>query len=142
VRLRARIDMIWALTTIGAVVVGVQLDGIRGAAIAHVVTFACALTVYAHLGGRNLGLSALRLFGPLRSVGLCVLIQALATASVTVGIEHGGASALSAGLAGAGAGVFAMLLAMRVLAPELVGEARSLLLAALSPLSTVVSPRH
>ena len=40
-RRRARIDVVWAVGTLAAIAVGVQLGGIRGAAAVHVLTLCC-----------------------------------------------------------------------------------------------------
>ncbi len=129
VGLRARIDMIWALATIGAIVVGVNVAGIRGAAVAHVVTFTGLAIALAWRGGPGIGLSGGALMGCVRGVALCVAVQALATAAVALALHGSGAGTLVAGLAGAAAGALALLVALRVLTPELLAEGRGVVLA-------------
>lgn len=131
VGVRARIDVTWAIATIGAIVIGVNLGGIRGAAAAHVVTFCGLALAYAWRGGRGIGLSMAALLGSIRPVVECVTAQALVTAAVTLGLEHTGSSVLVAGLAGAGAGVLALAGSLRLRHSELIGEGRGVLLATL-----------
>ncbi|MGZ4201065.1 MAG: oligosaccharide flippase family protein [Thermoleophilaceae bacterium] len=127
VRGRARIDVVWALSTLALIVVGVQTDGIRGAAIVHVIAFCGLASAYVWWTARSVGLPAASVLGDLRPVVACVLVQALVTAAVGLGAAALGAGALAAGLAGAGAGALALGLALRVLAPDLLAEGRDVI---------------
>ena len=131
VALRARIDVPWALATIAAIVVGVNVGGIRGAAVAHVVTFSGLAVAFAWLGGRGIGLSTRALLGAVRNVATCVAIQAAVTAAVTLALDHGGSGALVAGMVGASIGVAALVAALRLLAPDLLAEGRGVVRATL-----------
>ena len=129
VGLRARIDATWALATIGAIVVGVNVGGIRGAAVAHVVTFCGLAVALAWRGGPAIGLSGNALAGAVRNVAICVAVQAAATAAVTGALDYAGSGMLLGGLAGAAAGVLALFAALRLCAPALLSEGRGVVLA-------------
>jgi hypothetical protein len=130
--LRARIDASWALLTIAAIAIGVRLDGIRGAAIAHLVTCAVLAVAYAWQGGRGIGLSPRALIGAVRAVSVCVLLQGAATAAVVVALEDGASvGKLAAGVAGTAVGIVVLAGALRALAPAMLAEGRLILTAAL-----------
>jgi O-antigen/teichoic acid export membrane protein len=131
VAVRARIDAVWASATIAAVVVGVNIDGIRGAALAHVVTFAGLAVAYGWRGARSIGLTLRALLPAIRGVVMCVAFQAAVTAAVTIGVERGGSSLLAGGLVGASAGLLALAAALRLGAFEVVLEGRGVLIATL-----------
>jgi PST family polysaccharide transporter len=120
---RARIDVVWAVATLGAIVVGVKVDGIRGASTAHVVTFCGLAVAYVWRGSRLIGLSAHTLASALRSVWVCVAAQGAVTAAVVLGLRYAGSGWSAAGLAGALAGVIALGVALRSF-PELRSESR------------------
>jgi len=131
VKLRARIDVLWAVATIAAVAVGVRVGGIRGAAVAQLVTLVGLGTAYAWRGGRAMGLSLGAIQNALRSVTGCVAVQALATAATTLGLEYCGAGALLSGLLGAATGLLALAIALRLGALALLHEGRGVVVAAL-----------
>jgi O-antigen/teichoic acid export membrane protein len=124
---RAYTDVAWAVATLAAIAVGVQVDGIRGAAAAHVVTFCCLAAAYAWWVSRAIGIGPGRIAAELRQITACALVQAAVTAALVAGLESVGASPLAAGLAGAAGGVLALALMLRAVAPELVMEGRSAL---------------
>ena len=128
---RARIDASWALLTVAAIAAGVRLDGIRGAAIAHLLTCAVLAVAYAWQGGRGIGLSAGKLIGAVRPVAVCVLLQGAATAGVVLALEGASVGKLGAGIAGTAVGIVVFAGALRTLAPELLEEGRLIALAAL-----------
>lgn len=131
VRVRARIDVTWAVATIGAIVIGVNLDGIRGAALAHIVTFCGLAIAYGWRGGRGIGLSLRAVLGAVRGVALCAALQAAVTAAVTLGLERAGSGLLAGGLLGAAAGLLVLAVALRACAGELLAEGRTVLTATL-----------
>ncbi len=131
VKLRAGIDVLWAIATIGAVAVGVTVEGIRGAAVAQLVTLVGLGAAYAWRGGHALGLSLAAVQGALAGVAGCVSVQALATAASTLGLEYFGVGALLAGLVGATTGVFALALALRLGGRGLLHEGHGVVVAAL-----------
>jgi O-antigen/teichoic acid export membrane protein len=129
-RRRAHIDVVWAIGTLAAIAVGVQVGGIRGAAAAHVVTFCCLALVYVFWGIRTIGIPPGGIVGQLRGIGACVLVQALVTAAVALGIRSAGFSSLVAGLVGAGSGALALALMLRTRARPLLDEGRAVISAA------------
>jgi O-antigen/teichoic acid export membrane protein len=129
-RRRAHIDVVWAIGTLSAIAVGVQVGGIRGAAAAHVVTFCCLALVYVFWGIRTIGIPPGGIVGQLRGIGACVLVQALVTAAVALGIRSAGFSSLVAGLVGAGSGALALALMLRTRARPLLDEGRAVISAA------------
>jgi O-antigen/teichoic acid export membrane protein len=124
---RARTDLPWALITLVAIAVGVNLDGIDGAALAHIFSLAVLAFAYVFWAGRSLGIGGPSVLAELRGVTVCVSVQALVTAAVALGAEAAGASTLAAGLIAAPAGVLALLLTLRALQPELMRESRELI---------------
>jgi teichuronic acid exporter len=128
---RARADAPWALVTLLAIAVGVNLDGIDGAALAHIFSWALLASAYVFWVGRSLGIGAANVVGELSGVAACVLVQALVTAAVALGLEAEGASSLAAGLIAAPAGALALALTLRAREPGLMHESRDLIAAAL-----------
>jgi O-antigen/teichoic acid export membrane protein len=126
-RRRARIDVVWAVGTLAAIAIGVQLEGIRGAAGAHVITVCCLAIAYIGWGVRSLGLRPGAVLGELQGIVACVLVQAVATAAVALGIEAAGGDALVGGLAGAAAGALALLWTLRAREPALLSEGRAVM---------------
>jgi hypothetical protein len=108
----------------------VQVSGIRGAAAAHVVTFCCLALVYVFWGIRTIGIPPGGIVGQLRGIGACVVVQALVTAAVALGIRSAGFSSLVAGLVGAGSGALALALMLRTRARPLLDEGRAVISAA------------
>jgi O-antigen/teichoic acid export membrane protein len=131
VKLRARIDVVWAACTLIAIGVGVNLGGIRGAALAHVVTFCGLIFAYGWLGGRGIGLSAEELLGSLREVVACVAVQGALTALAALLAHAAGAGLLVSGVVGAAVGIAALAIVLRRFAPDLLDEGRTVLSATL-----------
>jgi PST family polysaccharide transporter len=128
---RARIDVIWAITTLALIAVGVQLGGIEGAAAMHVASLTLLAVTYAFWVGRTVGLTPAGITGELGAIATCVLAQALVTAAVALPIAATGGGAVTAGLAGAGAGAVALALMLWTRARGLVDELRGVLAAAI-----------
>jgi len=97
---RARVNGVWMAGMLVALVVLVDADGIRGAALAHAACFVPFALVYATLGARKLGIAPRRVAAALAPVALPVAIQGL----VTVGVI-----ALAGPWAGAAAGAVVAL---------------------------------
>jgi O-antigen/teichoic acid export membrane protein len=129
-RRRARIDVVWAVGTLAAIAVGVQLGGIRGAAAAHVLTFCCLASAYVLWGGRSIGIPPARIVGELKGIGICVLVQALVTTVTALGIESVGGSTLVAGLVGASTGALALALMFWTRERDLLVEFRAVMASA------------
>lgn len=109
---RARINVVWALATVGAMIGLVEADGIRGAAIAHLALFTPFAAVYVVVATRRLHTSPGDLARALRPLALPILLEALATGGAYVaGRGAGASSALAGGIAAAvGAAAAAALL--------------------------------
>jgi PST family polysaccharide transporter len=131
-RRRARIDVIWAITTLVLIAVGVQLWGIRGAAAVHVLSLCMLAAAYTWWGGRTLGFTARSLAGSLADISACVLVQAATTAVVALAIKAAGGSTLAAGLVGAGAGLLTFALLLRTRGRDLLDEGRGVVYAAIN----------
>ena len=105
---RAKINTGWCLATLVSLIVLVHLDGIRGAAIAHLVVFVAYAAIYATSGARRAGTDARALWAALHPVLAAVALQAAVTAVVAIGADRTG---VGPGLA-AGAATVAGLAAM------------------------------
>jgi PST family polysaccharide transporter len=102
---RARVNALWAVGMVGALIVLVSADGIRGAAFAHLALFVPLAAAYATLGARRLRLDARRVLGSLGGIALPIGLQAAATAAVWGALSAAGAEASAAEAAGAAAGL-------------------------------------
>jgi O-antigen/teichoic acid export membrane protein len=102
---RARASMAWLVGMVGTLFLLVSLDGIRGAAIAHIVMFVPLGGAYAVWGARRIGLTAGQLGASLRGVVWPVAAQAAATAGLLLGLEEVGFDTPAAAVVGAGAGL-------------------------------------
>jgi O-antigen/teichoic acid export membrane protein len=128
---RAYTDVVWAVATLAAIAVGVQVAGIRGAAAAHVITFSCLAAAYVWWVSRTIGITPGQIGAELRQIAACVLVQAAVTAALVGVFRAAGASSLTAGIAGAAGGVLALALMLRAVAPGVVREGRSAVAAAI-----------
>jgi PST family polysaccharide transporter len=90
---RARVNAFWMVGMIGALILLVHLDGIRGAAEAHLLLYVPVALVYGIWGIRLLGSDSTRLAASLRNMALPFVVQAAVT---------GGVVTLLAGAAGVG----------------------------------------
>jgi teichuronic acid exporter len=112
---RARCDVPWAAVTLGGVAALGALAGIRGAAIAHLITVIPLVAAYVLLGSRRIGTTPLDLWRAMRGV----LVPVGGQAAVTIGVytlAPGLPGAVRGGIA-AGAGVATLALLLR-LAPS------------------------
>ena len=110
---RARVNAVWAVGMVGALIVLVNLDGIRGAALAHAALFGPFAAAYVVLGARKLGENGRRVLGALAPIALAVAAQALVTVGALNALEALGAAPLPAaaiGTAAGGAVIAALLL--------------------------------
>ena len=127
VSLRARVNAVWALAMVGALVLAVSAYGIRGAALAHLVLLVPFAAVYFTVAARRLGLDARGIVGALAPVLAPVGLQAVATlAAVAAGLAVGLGPA-PAGAVGALAGVVVVSAALLRLPSSPVAEARTVL---------------
>lgn len=79
---RARVNIVWMIGMIGALVLLVRADGIRGAAIAHLVLYLPVALAYGYVGMRLLGAEPRRLAMAVRAVAGPFAVQALVTAGL------------------------------------------------------------
>lgn len=105
IKLHAWLQVVMCVTLAPAMLVLVDMDGIRGAAIAHLIVFALVATGYAVLGGRRLGITVRALAAALAPVARPVAGQALASGLLVLLLAavdiHGAVNALVATLGGA-----------------------------------------
>jgi O-antigen/teichoic acid export membrane protein len=78
---RARVNTVWMVAMIAVLVILVQADGIRGAALSHLVLYLPVMVAYGVWGMRLLGDQPRRLARMLRPIAELVVLQALVTAS-------------------------------------------------------------
>jgi O-antigen/teichoic acid export membrane protein len=128
---RARVHAVWAPATVAAVAVLTAVDGIRGAAIAHLALFLVLAAAYLTRGVRLLELRGADIWDCLHGIGTAVAAQAVATAVTFAALRWSGLDG-EAGIvaAVAGAGVCAILLGRGASSP--VRQTRLLIAAARS----------
>lgn len=128
---RGKIDITWALATVAAVGAATVVAGIEGAALAHLAMFFVLAGMYLAIGTRRMGLSASALGSAVAGVAVCLSGQIAMTAAVFLGGHAVGAPALavalSAALAGLGAGAALLIWRRR----ELLDEARDVVFSAI-----------
>jgi teichuronic acid exporter len=100
---RAKVNVGWCAATLAALLLLVPLDGIRGAALAHLIVFVPYLGVYATAGARRAGTGTRELWAGLRGPIAALACQAAVTAAVAIWL--GGTSDWVAACAGAAAGL-------------------------------------
>jgi O-antigen/teichoic acid export membrane protein len=96
---RARINGFWMVGMILALILLVQADGIRGAALAHLLMYVPVALAYGVWGMRLLGSGPTRLLASLRDVAIPFAAQAVvtaATAAVLSGAGIGGVARVAA----------------------------------------------
>jgi O-antigen/teichoic acid export membrane protein len=109
---RARVNLVWMAGMLVGLVVLVQADGIRGAALAHLLLYAPVAIVYGVAGMRLLGADPRRLGRALQGVGGIVAGQAVITFALSFVL-------LNAGVARAVVGAVAVGIAVAAWAPML-----------------------
>ncbi|MCW2990168.1 MAG: polysaccharide biosynthesis protein [Solirubrobacterales bacterium] len=99
---RSRIDVVWAVGTLALVGVFALADGIRGAALGHLVGFLPLLIGYSLWGTRKIGTDPGRLWGALRGIFGAVAAQAGVTAGLWFALDSApeGLAATAAALGG------------------------------------------
>jgi O-antigen/teichoic acid export membrane protein len=104
IRLHAALQLVMCVVLAPALLILVDADGIRGAAIAHLLVFAVVGASYVALGARRLGIRVAAVGGALGPVAVPVLGQVAATAGAGVALAaaglHGPGVAAIATLAG------------------------------------------
>jgi hypothetical protein len=110
---RARINVVWMAGMIGALVALVQVAGIRGAALAHLLLYLPVALAYGFWGMRLLGAKPRQLMGAVRSVAGVIGVQtAVTVTAVALLLETSVPGAVRSGLAatlGVAAGVAAVV---------------------------------
>lgn len=91
VHIHAKMHMVWAVLIVPALLVLVRIDGITGAALAHLVVLVPVAAGYLLWGARTLGLRPRAVALTLREIALPVALQAAATALVAVVLQRAGA---------------------------------------------------
>lgn len=87
IRFRAWVHAVWALLTVVAVAILVDVAGIRGAALAHLLLFVPLALAYAVRGTRLLGSGPAALWHALRPIAVAVAAQATVAAVVWLVLE-------------------------------------------------------
>ncbi len=97
---RARVNVVWALGTIAAVFGLAQFDGIRGAALAHLLLILPLAAVYLTEGVRRIGAGIADLSAAVGGIVVAVAVQGATTWSLAAALgEAGLAAGVSAALA-------------------------------------------
>jgi O-antigen/teichoic acid export membrane protein len=102
VRFCVRVDGLWLAAMVVALYIGVRLDGITGAAIAHAVMVLPLAAAYGVWGTRRIGSGPRRLWGSLSGVVAPLTVQAGLTLAVLLTAR---ASGVSLGFASAAAAI-------------------------------------
>lgn len=122
---RARVNAVWAAGMVGALIVLVSADGIRGAAWAHALLFVPFALAYATLGARKLTLRPGQIALAVAPLVLPVASQWVVTFGVLLGLEAAGIDEGWAALAGAVAGAIAIGLVLLRVPSSPLREARA-----------------
>jgi O-antigen/teichoic acid export membrane protein len=128
---RARVNALWAAGMVGALILLVSLDGIRGAAWAHAALFVPFALAYATLGARKLGLEGARVAGAVAPLVAPVALQVAVTFGTLALLQAAGVDDGWAAVAGAVAGLAAAAAALLRLPSSPLPEGRAVLADAL-----------
>jgi O-antigen/teichoic acid export membrane protein len=126
---RARINLVWMVAMIGALIVLVRLDGIRGAGLAHLSLYVPVALAYAVWGMRLLGSSARRLGRALQAVVVGLALQVAVTAVVVEALATAGISDLARAGAAASLGLATCVVYLLATRRQTLLEARAFLTA-------------
>jgi hypothetical protein len=124
-------DATWAAATVGALIVGTELWGIRGAAFGHLAMLAFALAAYLRWGAPRVGLSASQVVGAVGGAGAAVAVQGAVTLGLVLGLEAIGTGAPIAAAAAGLVGFAAFVMVLPRTAPGLGREAKEVVSAAI-----------
>ncbi len=106
---RAKFNVLWGLVTLAALIVLVHVDGIRGAALAHVLVFCGYAAVFTTSGMRRLGSDGRQLWRALRPVIGCVAVQAAVCFGVEAGLRGADVARWPSALTGAFLGLVSLV---------------------------------
>lgn len=109
----ATTSTIWLGATIVVQLLLVRLEGIRGAALTHVILLVPLAAAYATGGARRIGLNTRCLVGGLRGILGAVAVQGVLTAAAIAGLDALGLDRDIAAVAGAVTGLIAVTIALR-----------------------------
>jgi O-antigen/teichoic acid export membrane protein len=129
--LRARINIVWAAAMVALLIPMVSADGIRGAALTHLILFVPFAAAYATIGVRRLHLDTARVGAALGPVIGPVAVQAAVTAALWFGLEAAGASESVRGVIAAAAGALTVAALLHRQRGGPLAEGRAVLSAAL-----------
>jgi O-antigen/teichoic acid export membrane protein len=102
---RARVTLVYLVGMVATLVLLVNLDGIRGAAIAHILMFVPLATAFVVWGSPHIGLSPGRVGAALQGVVVPVAAQVAVTVGLLTGLEGIGVGSHAAEVLGAAAGL-------------------------------------
>jgi hypothetical protein len=125
---RARLHVAWSLATIVVLIVLVRLDGITGAALAHLILFIPFATVYVIWGTRRLATDGRVFVRALQAVVVPVACQAALTVAVLFLLEQV-TTPLLATSASALTGLLLVIALFGRFTPVLAGECRAFMAA-------------
>jgi O-antigen/teichoic acid export membrane protein len=111
-----RVDAIWLLAMFAGLVLAVPLDGIRGAALTHLVLLVPLAVAYSTAGARRMGSSFGRLCRPLLPLFGAVAIESVCLGITVFVADSAGASDGIARVVGAVAGLMAVCVLLYLLA--------------------------
>ena len=126
---RARVNLVWMVAMIGALIVLVEAAGIRGAAIAHLALYLPVMIAYAVWGMRRLGSSARLLGSAVGSVVTFVAVEAVVTAGTALAVSDAGMPKLAQALLAASLGLAAGGAYLATRGRETLHEARAIVAA-------------
>ena len=127
VRLCLPIDFVWLLGVAAALAVLVNLDGMRGAAFAHIVMVFPFAAAYIHYGLPRLGLAPRRLVAALAEVLRAVSAQCVTTGILALGVPMLGTPPLLSACVAAAGGLAALIAVLRHRRDGALGEALAML---------------
>jgi O-antigen/teichoic acid export membrane protein len=105
---RARVNAVWAAGMVGALIVLVSADGIRGAAWAHAALFVPLALAYGTWGARKIGLDGRRVLSAVTPLVAPFAVQCLVTFGLLAGLETAGIEEAWAAVLGSVAGGIAL----------------------------------
>jgi teichuronic acid exporter len=111
---RARVNFAWMLGMIGALVLLVRADGIRGAGLAHLFLYVPVAIAYGVWGMKLLGSESRQLLASLRSVATSIAVQVIVTVGLAVSLKAAGAPAAERDGVAAALGLIAFGLSVAV----------------------------
>lgn len=126
---RARADTVWAVGTLALVVALTAIDGIRGAAFAHLVAFIPLALTYVVWGARLIGSEARAFWGGMRDIVVAVLAQVAVSGALFAVLGAG--DSLPAAVVAAAGGLTTLALALALAPSRPLGDARALVSLAL-----------